>query len=152
MMQTAKIWFCVSSGVIFSISGMAKIWSACGNAEILKRLDPIFGIQFGHLMVITGILELAAATLCLLNKSKVIATAVVAWLASGFLTYRLGLWWIGWRRPCSCLGNLTDALHIAPETADTAMKIVLAYLLVGSYATLFWFWRQRKKALASMSA
>jgi hypothetical protein len=27
------------------------------------------------------------------------------------------------------MGNLTDVLHIAPQTADTAMKITLAYLL-----------------------
>jgi cbb3-type cytochrome oxidase subunit 3 len=27
-----------------------------------------------------------------------------------------------------------------------AMKIILAYLLIGSYATLFWFWRQKRKA------
>jgi cbb3-type cytochrome oxidase subunit 3 len=43
------------------------------------------------------------------------------------------------------LGNLTDALHIPPQAADTAMKIILAYLLIGSYATLFWLWRQRGK-------
>jgi len=24
------------------------------------------------------------------------------------------------------------------------MKIILAYLLIGSYATLFWLWRQRE--------
>ena len=44
------------------------------------------------------------------------------------------------------MGNLTDALHIPPQTADTAMKIILAYLLIGSYASLFWLWRQRGKA------
>ena len=26
------------------------------------------------------------------------------------------------------------------------MKIILAYLLIGSYATLFWLWTQHKKA------
>ena len=31
-----------------------------------------------------------------------------------------------------------DALHIPPQVADMAMKIILAYLLIGSYATLFW--------------
>jgi hypothetical protein len=46
---------------------------------------------------------------------------------------------------CPCLGNLTDALHITPQTADTAMKIILTYLLIGSYASLFWLWRQRNK-------
>jgi hypothetical protein len=53
---------------------------------------------------------------------------------------------VGYHKPCSCLGNLTDALHIPPPMADTAMKIILAYLLIGSYATLFWLWRQRKKS------
>jgi hypothetical protein len=43
---------------------------------------------------------------------------------------------------------LTDALHIKPETADTAMKIILAYLLIGSYGSLFWLWRQRRRAAA----
>jgi hypothetical protein len=48
------------------------------------------------------------------------------------------------------LGNLTDALHISPQTGDIAMKIILAYLLIGSYATLFWLWRQRGKAEGRM--
>jgi cbb3-type cytochrome oxidase subunit 3 len=43
------------------------------------------------------------------------------------------------------MGNLADALHIPPQIADTAMKIILAYLLIGSYATLFWLWRQKRK-------
>jgi hypothetical protein len=45
-----------------------------------------------------------------------------------------------------CLGNLTYALNISPQKADTAMKIILAYLLIGSYASLSWLWRQRRKA------
>ena len=56
-------------------------------------------------------------------------------------------------KPCSCLGHITDALHIPPQTADTAMKIILAYLLIGCDATLFWLWTQHKKAtLASAPA
>jgi hypothetical protein len=26
------------------------------------------------------------------------------------------------------------------------MKIILAHLLIGSYATLFWLWRQKRKS------
>jgi cbb3-type cytochrome oxidase subunit 3 len=29
--------------------------------------------------------------------------------------------------------------------ADTAMKIILAYLLIGSYAALFWLWKEKRK-------
>ena len=31
------------------------------------------------------------------------------------------------------------------------MKIVLAYLLIGSYATLIWLWRQHRKAIPTSS-
>src|ERR1022692_729687 len=44
---------------------------------------------------------------------------------------------------CACLGNLTDALHISPQTAETAMKIILGYLPLGSYCRLFWPYRRR---------
>jgi hypothetical protein len=57
--------------------------------------------------------------------------------------YRLGLWWMDWKKPCSCLGNLTDALHISPQTADNITKVLLAYLLIGSYGLLLWQWKQR---------
>lgn len=138
-------WFCLSSGVILSIAGMAKIWSAFGNAEILRRIDPIVHIPFGHLMFVAGIIEITVAVLCLLSKSKLMPTTIVGSLASALLTYRLGLWWIGWRRPCLCLGNLTDALHISPQIADITMKIALAYLFLGSYASFFVLWRQHKQ-------
>ena len=124
------------------------MWSAFDNAELLRRLDPILNIQFGHLMLAAGISELIVAIFCLFSKSKTTANILVAFLAGSLMVYRFGLWWIGWRRACSCLGNLTDALHIPPHTADTAMKIILVYLLIGSYATLFWLWRQRKNAVA----
>jgi hypothetical protein len=69
---------------------------------------------------------------------------VIAWLATNFFVYRCGLWWMGWHRPCSCMGNLTDALHIRPEVADNIMKVILAYLLIGSYGLLFWQWRANR--------
>jgi len=71
------------------------------------------------------------------------------------VVYRLGLWWMHWHRPCSCLGNLTDALHISPQVADNVMKVLLAYLLIGSYGLLIWKrWLERKTVavIASGSA
>jgi len=150
-MANAKKWFCLSAGIIFLITGSAKIWSSFGNAELLQRFDPILNINFRCLLLIVGILELILALFCLLNKSKTVAITMVAFLAGNLLAYRLGLWWIGWHRACACLGNLTDALHISPQTADTAMKMILAYLLIGSYAILFWLWRQKRKVSLAAS-
>jgi hypothetical protein len=96
--------------------------------------DPIFGFQFRNLLAFAGVLELLGAFLILRTKTPLtVKMSLIAWIATGFLTYRVGLWFIDYRRPCGCLGNLTDALHIPPRAADTAAKVLLAYLLAGSY-------------------
>ena len=142
-------WFVSSVTAILALTGIIKSWSAFGQSKLLAMADPITGIQFGRLMLTVGILELVIAGVCLFRKSQKLSLALIAWLATNFALYRLGLWWMGWKKPCTCLGNLTDALHIPPQTADTAMKIILAYLLIGSYGSLFWLWRQRKKAASA---
>ena len=127
------------------VTSVAKLISASGSARILQYPDPVFYISFRHVFWIVGGLELLVALVCFFGKRMGLQAGLVAWLASTFMAYRLNLVWVGWHKPCSCLGNLTDTLHISPQTADTAMKIVLGYLLLGSYAALFWLWKQRRK-------
>jgi len=132
----AKRFLC-SAGIILVVTGAAKVWSGFGPMKVLAVPDPIFGQRFGDLLLAVGIAEIIIALVCFFSRRETLATALVAWLSTGFLIYRLGLWWLGWHRPCSCLGNLTDALHISPQAADNIMKVVLAYLLTGSYGLLF---------------
>jgi hypothetical protein len=138
----SSINFIISAGAILAITGIAKVWSGLGTAKVLAVADPIIGVQFGHLMLVVGIAEIVVALICLFCKWHTLALGLVAWLATNFVVYRFGLIWVGYHKPCPCLGNLTDALHISPQTADTGMKIILGYLLLGSYASLFWLWRQ----------
>ena len=107
--------------------------------KLLTVVDPIVGIPFKYLML-AAVAELPIAAVCLFAKANRLATVLVAWLASIFLVYRLGLWWIGWKKPCGCLGNLTDTLGISPHTADVIIKGLLAYLLIGSYGLLIREW------------
>ena len=138
--------FIYSAGLLLLITGGAKLYSTAGNAHILQLPDPILIMSFRHIFWIVGILELIVAAICFSNISIGLQGGLVACLATSFLVYRLGLVLIGYHKPsCSCLGNLTDALHISPQTADTTMKIILGYMLVGSYATLCWLWRQKQK-------
>jgi hypothetical protein len=138
--------FSFSAGLILIIAGSGKIISAMGHVAILNRDDPVFSIQFGHLMVVVGLLELLIGSICFFCKWQVVGYVATAWLVTCILVYRIGLMWIGWHQPCQCLGNFADALHISSQTADTIMKIILAYLLIGSYGSLFWLWQQRNKA------
>ena len=134
--------FVTSAGVVLAVTGIVKVVSGLGNSKILATVDPILGIMFGKVMLTVGVLEILIALVCLLSKWQRFALPSVAWISTSFLVYRLCLWWIGWHRPCSCLGNFTDALHIPPQVADNIMKVVLAYLLMGSYTILLMNWRQ----------
>ena len=136
--------FILSAGAILAITGIAKLWSGLGTSKFLAVIDPIFGIKFGQLMLAVGLAEIVVALVCFFSKRQTMALGFVAWISTNFVVYRLGLWWIGWHRPCGCLGNLTDALHISPQTADNIMKVLLAYLLIGSYGLLIWQWRQNR--------
>lgn len=138
--------FVLSAGIVLVVTGVAKIWSGLGNSKLLAITDPVIGLTFGQLMFAVGTVEIVIALVCFFTKRQTLALGLVAWLSTNFVVYRVGLWWIGWQKPCSCLGNLTDALHISPQVADNIIKAVLACLLIGSYGLLFW-WRQRGRGL-----
>ncbi len=133
-----NIMFVKVAGTILAITGIAKVWSGFGNSKFLAVVDPIIGIKFGTLMLLVGVAEIAIALVCFFSKRQTLALGLVAWMSTNFVVYRLGLWWMDWKKPCSCLGNFTDALHISPQTADNIMKVLLAYLLIGSFGLLFW--------------
>ena len=138
-------WFFLSAGAILATTGIAKIWSGLGNSKFLAVVDPIIGVKFGQLMLAVGLAEIAVALVCFFSKRQTLALGLVAWMSTNFVVYRLGLWWMDWHRPCNCLGNLTDALHISPQVADNIMKVVLAYLLIVSYGLLLWQWRMNHR-------
>lgn len=130
-------WFRVSAGVILAATGVGKLLSAFGTASILRVTDPVFGMRFGHLLLLVGAVEVVVAGLCFARTlAGPRVAALVAGLASGFLAYRACLWLSGWRRPCGCLGQLTDVLGLSERTADRIAVVLLVYLLVGSYGIL----------------
>lgn len=141
--------FFYSAGVLLLLTAAAKVVSSFGRARLLQNPDPLFGMSYRHLFWFASSIELTIALLCLFWKTTCLRALGIAWLATTFLAYRFGLAWIGFRTTCPCLGHLTDALHIPAQTADTAMKIVLAYLLVGSYGILFHQWWIRRKMVVA---
>ncbi len=149
MERVGNRFFIDSAGVLLTVTSCAKLISGFGNARILSNIDPILWMTFQHVFWIVGAAELGVALVCFFGKPLIFKAGLVALLATNVLFYRAGLVLIGYHRPCPCLGNLTDALHISPDFADMTMKIILVYLLIGSYATLFWLWRQSKKRIKS---
>jgi len=140
------------SGILLLLAAIAKFVSASGNAHVLQVSDPIFGIAFRRVFWIVGTIELGVALVCFSSKSVVLQSGLLAWLATSFLVYRLGLMWTGYQKPCACLGSLTDALPISPKTVNFIIKCILGYLLTISYSVLFWCWRRCRVPLAPSSS
>src|SRR5258707_12756021 len=99
--------FLRSAGVLLLIAALAKLVSSLASARFLDSPDPLLSISFRQVFRIAGAAELAIALICLFSKSINLRAVFVAWLATSFLIYRFGLWWIHYQKPCNCLGNLT---------------------------------------------
>ena len=136
--------FVLSAFFVLLLTGVAKGVSAFGNARILETHDPLLGIRFRSLFGVVGGVEIVVAMVCLLGTRVRVQLALVLWLAVSFAVYRLGLFLVGYRQPCVCLGSMTAAIHLSPKVADCGMKIVLGYLLVGSGASLLLVWKQQR--------
>ena len=136
--------FLRAAALIFAITAAVKLLGGALGAEgLLRENDPLFGLRFVSLIQIAAVLELGVALVCLL-RPVIEGLVAVAWLSADVLAYRIGLWWTGWQKPCACLGNLTDALHISPQVADNVMKGLLAFMLIGSVSLLVAHHRQSR--------
>ncbi len=138
-------YFVLTSASILGIIAIAKIASVFSNAPVMLMPDPLIGLSFRRLLLLAGLVELVIACMCLFTANLKRNTFLIAWMSTSFLMYRMGLWLIDWHRPCHCLGDLTEMLRMSPGLADNLMKGVLLYLLLGSYAGLFWIWKQGQK-------
>ena len=139
--------FLVASSIVLFALGAAKLAIGFGPMNDLWVLDPIFRVKLRFLMQVAGVLEIAYGLMCLnLSAAKQVkALLLLAWLGTSLAAYRYGLWLMDWKHPCNCMGYLTKALHLSAEAADDIAMIILACLLVGSYACLYWLWKTGRK-------
>lgn len=129
--------FVYSAGLILVVLAIAKVVMILDAGKVQTLADPIFQVPFQSLMWIASIIELSIGGWCLSRTANAQKVAAIAWAGTIFLSYRLGLWWVGYEKPCSCLGSLTTSLGITLEMSDLVAKTILAYLLIGSYSTIF---------------
>ena len=134
--KALQFGFVISAGAVLAITGVAKAFSAIGNARVLDTIDPLIGVPFRQLFFWVGLAELLITFFCLFTAKRRLSLLLVAWISTNFLVYRIGLWFIGWHHPCGCMGSLAGMLHLSDGAADGIMKGVLAFLLAGSYLLL----------------
>jgi hypothetical protein len=138
--------FLVSAAFFLLITAAAKLISSFGHAPILETADPLLKLSYRHLFWLAGGIELIIAGVCILGRNVWLQAGLVAYLATNFVIYRIGINHLGFHL-CPCMGYLTESLPVSQAATDFILKCILAYLLIGSYATLLARWmRAQQKA------
>jgi hypothetical protein len=130
--QRANRFFIHSAIIILVLTALAKLLSATGEATVLGARDPLLALTYRQVFLAVASFEIAVVFTLIFGSRQGLKIAIIGWLALNFTLYRAGLYWIGAKLPCGCLGSITSNLGITPETADLWMKWVLSYLLFGS--------------------
>jgi hypothetical protein len=127
--------FIAGAVLILVMTALAKALAASGEARVLARPDPLLGMLSNRqIMLIAVVLELLVIGLIMREMDRLRQVALIAWIGTVFLAYRLGLWWIGHEGACPCLGNVTYSIGLSPAMEDLGVKVLLGYLLLGSYS------------------
>jgi hypothetical protein len=121
-----------SVAAILLVTAVAKLGSAFGHARILDAEEPVFGLGFRHVFIGAAVLEILVAFVCAFAPSVRARAMVLAWVGASFVIYRVAIYFIGYQKPCPCLGTLTEAIGLSPTVADTTLKVLLVYFIGGS--------------------
>lgn len=146
MQKTLPGAFISSVSVVLLVTGAAKIVSAITGGQILEIVDPVVGIEMRQLFWFAGTIEVLVSVVCLFGQCLGLKAALVLWLGANLAVYRIALAWIGGPKSCNCLGSGIGFLNLSASGVDFAMKILLAYMLLGSSATLLWIRKSRIRA------
>jgi hypothetical protein len=146
--------FVWSAVVILAVTAVIKLTAATGEGRILAQPDPLVAFFSNRqIMVLAALLEALVVSLILRERDRLRQAALVAWIGTGFLMYRAGLWWVGYEGACSCLGNVTRTIGLSPAMEDLGVKVLLGYLVLGSYSVVIWEvvgrWKQARHGLST---
>ena len=114
------------------IAALAKLYSASGDARILSARDPLLPASNREVFVAAGLVELAVAVYLTRCRDIKLKHLTVLWLSCNFIVYRLAISFIGYNKPCPCLGTVSERLPLSPHVIDRLLWAMVAIMFMGS--------------------
>jgi len=143
--------FIYSAGGILLAAALIRFIIAAGDSPALLLPEPMLGIPLRYAVLIAGGIELAAALICLFGRQIGFQAAWLAWLATNFVVFRIGLLLMHGHPQATCIGSLTDPLHLSRGTTGFIVGFMPFYLLLGSYAAAIWLWLTKEGRAAQLA-
>lgn len=132
--------FIYSAGAILLAAALDRFLVAAGHLPVLALPEPVLGIPLRYAVLLVGGLELLVALVCLLGRQPGLQLGWLAWLATNYAVYRIGLFTMGIHHQATCVGSLTDSLHLTQGVTGFMLGLFPICLLLGSYVALIWLW------------
>ncbi len=133
-------FFIQSSGGILLAAALERFLVAAGSTPVLSMPDPMLGLSLRYAAMLVGGFELAVALICLFGRRPGLQLAWVAWVATNYLVYWIGLIMMRCHPQTTCMGSLTDPLRLTREMSGFIIGLLPFYLLLGSCAAAIWLW------------
>ena len=132
--------FIYSAGAILLAAALDRFFIAMGDTQFLALPEPILGIPLRFALLVVGGLELLVALICLFGRQTSLQLGWLAWLATNYLIYRIGLVAMHCQSQASCISGLGNPLQLTRGTMGGMTAAVPLYLLLGSFTALVWLW------------
>jgi DNA-directed RNA polymerase subunit RPC12/RpoP len=144
-MKVIKL-FIYSAGAIFLAAALERLLIIAGDTQALTLPDPLLGIPLRYAVLLVGTFELAMAMTCLFGRQVGVQLGWLAWLTTNYMVFRIGLLTMNCHQQATCVGSLTDPLHLTQGVTGFMLGLLPVYLLLGSYAAIIWLWMEGRKA------
>jgi predicted RNA-binding Zn-ribbon protein involved in translation (DUF1610 family) len=141
--------FNYSAGAILLAASLERFLITADSAPVLALPEPVLGIPLRYAVLLVGAFELVVAMICLFGRQIGLQLGWLAWLATNYAVYRIGLLTMGIHQQGTCIGSLNDPLHLARGTVEILVGFLPLYLLAGSYAAVIWLWLEGRRAKAA---
>jgi hypothetical protein len=125
---------------------MIRFMIAVGNAQLLSLPDPVLGIPLRYAVLAVGTLELALALFCLFGKTTSFQVLWVVWLSGDYILYKCAAFWMHCKPQTTCIGALTNPLHLATENMGLSIECLPYLGVIGGLWALLCFWRETASA------
>lgn len=135
--MTKERFLNISAAALLVIAACKLVTVLCAS-KVLKQSDPLWGVPYVSVSIVTIFVELAVVA-AILSRRTYLAIAAVTTLGAEFLIYRLVFITFGLGHTCPCVGNASDwiARYLVPGMLSTKQVDLLVEISLWACALFF---------------
>lgn len=133
-------WFLRVAGWLLVMAACERFLAAAGDSQMLTFADPVLGFSIQHLTAGVGVILLACGLVCIFAKRRGIRAGLLASLMTDIICYLAMVPYIGMNGRWTCLGSLTDPLHLSRGWLRGPLEFLFLCLMAGAYGSSIFIW------------